>query len=135
MSQFIQNNIGLKEQHKNQNPLFEKTYIPPDYGERLISRVYPDGCLYYLNTNDNWNYISILKNEGLEDLKVVLIECCKVKNEIKADGNLKGVVIWKLQCESQINEIIIAGIPSVEYNLFQKIDDIINTKLQTIQKD
>ncbi len=48
MKQFIDIKIGLKEEHLNMNPLFEKVYTPPGYGEEMISRIYGDGSLYYL---------------------------------------------------------------------------------------
>lgn len=142
MTAFIQNINGLKLNHQDEIPLFEKTYIPPDYGSKLISRVYPDGSLYYLSLaretdnmdsiSEKWNFISALTVKGKNEIRSLLEECCKMKSLIKNDGNVNGAIIWKVQCQSHIHEILFTGIPDGSYQFLQKIDDLISLNLQPI---
>ena len=142
MTQFIKNNNGLKHNHQNETPLFEKNNIPPDYGSRLVSRVYADGSLYYLSQaresdsstdmDENWNFISTVSGSGINKIRKTLAKCCEMSSNIKSGGNIKGAVIWKIQCEKELMEIIIVGIPEEKYEIFDEIDNLISSNMLTI---
>ncbi|NQU52324.1 MAG: hypothetical protein HQ522_07265, partial [Bacteroidetes bacterium] len=116
MIQFIQNNNDLKLNHQNETPLFEKINIPPDYGSRLVSRVYTDGSLYYLSQaresdssmdmNESWNFISTVSASGINKIRKTLAKCCEIKSNVKPGGNIKGAVIWNIQCKNELHEIV-----------------------------
>lgn len=140
MTSLIKNANGLKPHHPIELPLFEKTYLPPDYGDKLISRVYADGSLYYLTLprlqeksnpeTEKWNFIATVTEKGISEINNVLKECCNVETEIAKGGNIRGSVIWKIIKGEIIHEVAIAGIPQGKTLLFKEIDRIIETNLK-----
>lgn len=141
MTQFYQNSNGIKSHHHQESLLFEKEYFPPDYGEKLISRLYSDGSLYYLSQVEKshsddivkkWNFISTVSEKGLKQILAILKKCCKVSTEVKVSGNSTGTVIWRIQCTKKVKEIIILGIPDIKHKYFIDIDNLVNANMQTI---
>jgi len=132
MSELYKNNKGLKEKHKKEQPLFEKTYTPPSYGDKMVSRLYRDGSLYFLSPQKTWAVISVLTSEGLDEMNIVLAKCYQLKTRHVRDGNIQGSVSWKLFPENEMKEIFVVGIPDKGFDAFQKINHILNTKMQTI---
>jgi hypothetical protein len=136
---FLQISAGLKAAHRQEAPLFEKTYVPPREGARLISRVYADGSLYYLSqardpggaddADKKWNGISTLTDKGLVDLREALEACCKTEGNPRLDA---GTVVWKISCAGQIHEVVIAGVPEGNEKRFERVDAILNTSLRPI---
>lgn len=123
---------GLKVEHKNEQPLFEKIYTPPAYGDKMVSRLYCDGTLYYLSPLGIWTLISILTTEGLNEMNKVLKDCFQLSTTKVSDGNIQGSISWKLFSKNEMKEIIISGLPDKDFDYFQKIENILNTKMQTI---
>ena len=141
MTTFLQNNNGIKSHHHLESLLFEKEYFPPDYGSKLISRLYLDGSLYYLSQvekshgNDiveKWNFISTVSEKGLKQILANIKKCCKVKNEVKVSGNSVGTAIWRLQCTKKVKEIIVLGIPDNKLKYLIEIDNLVSANMQTI---
>ncbi len=142
MNQFIKIKKGLKEEHLNMSPLFEKVYTPPGYGEDMISRLYRDGSLYYLIdnedayeetiVNDIWGYVSKIQSEGVELITSLLEKCCETVFVQKEEGNLPGVTKWKFFCGDKIKEVVIRGLPVGNEKLFTEIDNLISTKIEKI---
>ncbi|HCY41492.1 MAG TPA: hypothetical protein DHV48_09080 [Prolixibacteraceae bacterium] len=139
MTEFIQNTTGLKPQHQQEAPLFEKTYIPPQWGAKLVSRMYADGSLYYLSReshpetvespDQHWNYISSVSEKGILLIKNMLEIGCGITDEIPLSGNSMGVVKWKIRHKNEIREIIIPGIPSGKFRIFTDIDEAVNSNI------
>lgn len=144
MTEFVEYTAGLKLHHQKENPLFEKTYIPPLRGAKLVSRVYADGSLYYLSRENppenlesppqHWNYISSVSGKGTELIKEMLVLCCSMNAEIPSSGNSMGAVMWKISCKNGIREMIIPGIPSGKYRIFLDIDEAINANIMKIDE-
>lgn len=142
MTSLIGNANGLKPHHLNELPLFEKTYLPPDYGDKLISRVYPDGSLYYLTQprlqeksnpeTEKWNFIATVTQKGIAEIQKILEKCSEVDSEVVHGGNVRGAVIWKIVHFNHIHEVVIAGIPEGKFRIFQELDPIISTNLETV---
>ena len=142
MDQFIEIKKGLKEEHININPLFEKVYMPPGYGEDMISRLYNDGSLYYLikdsNPSENekqdssWGYISYIEEEGMNMILILIERCCEINFREKMQGNLPGLIRWKLLCNNRIKQVDVRGIPSGDEKLLAEIDDIVSTRIAKI---
>jgi len=113
MIQFIQNINGIQPTHQNENPLFEKTNTPPDYGDSLISRLYSDGSLYYLSVSRNldesaissatWNFAATITEKGVKAIQEVLGKCCQIESNSPKGGKPKGAVIWKIGFNQQKN--------------------------------
>lgn len=139
MTEFLEYTAGLKLHHQKENPLFEKTYIPPLRGAKLVSRVYADGSLYYLSRENypetlesketHWNFISSVSGIGIELIKNLLEKGCGINHEIPPSGNSMGAVMWKISCESGIREIVIPGIPSGKFRIFSDIDEAVNSNI------
>jgi len=141
MPQFIKNIEGLKPHHQGKTPLFEKTYIPPSFGNHLVSRIYADGSLYYLSHSGNeclndpdekWNYISSISEKGVLGIRAILEKCCNLPIAASASANASGAVIWKIPREGQIQKIVLFGVPEGDLKIFHEIDLIVNTNIQPI---
>ena len=142
MNQFIEIKKGLKEEHLNINPLFEKVYTPPGYGEDMISRLYSDGSLYYLIdnedvseetiVNDIWGYVSKIQSEGVELISNLLEKCCETIFVQKEEGNLPGTIKWKFFCGDKIKEVVIRGLPVEDEKLFSEIDKLVSTRIEKV---
>lgn len=141
MIQYIKTTKGLKDIHQEEFPLFEKTYVPPGFGNKHISRLYADGSLYYLissgkdehgNDSEKWNYISAVTENGLPEIKNLLDTVCKLKVNRNFAGNNMGAIIWKIACENQVKEYIIAGLPDDDSKIFTEIDTLINFNMRLI---
>ncbi len=142
MDQFIEIKKGLKEEHININPLFEKVYTPPGYGEDMISRLYNDGSLYYLikdsnpsnhkNQNFSWGYISYIEEEGMDMINNLIERCCKINFHEKRPGNLPGLIKWKFLCNNKIKQVDVKGIPEGDEKLFAEIDNVVSTRIAKI---
>lgn len=144
MTELLEYTTGLKLHHQKENPLFEKTYIPPLRGAKLVSRVYADGSLYYLSRENHpetmespdlhWNYISLVSGKGMELIKNMLGIGCGINDQIPSSGNSMGAVMWKISCENGIREMIIPGIPSGKYRIFLDIDEAVNANIMKIDE-
>lgn len=141
MTKFIKNNKGLKPNHQQEDPLFEKIYFPSGTGDKLVSRVYSDGSLYYLThrgkeekPEEAWNLISFISEKGMSGIREKLAKCCTLR-PLTPKGNAMGAVVWLFPCANQIREHIITGIPEHEDLIFQEIDFLVNTNIQTIPQD
>lgn len=136
MVQLIQVTDGLKDEHVSDKPLLEKTYIPPQYGERLVSRIYDDGSLYYLSeteTRDNgiktdgkWNFITKISDKGIEKINNKLEKCRSFKSVIRNDRISLGEFVWKIKMDSGYKVLLVFGIPEGRYNVLNEIEDVIN---------
>lgn len=139
MTDFIQNITGLKPQHQQETPLFEKTYVPPVRGAKLVSRIYADGSLYYLSReshpetvesrDQHWNYISSVSEKGIVLIKNMLEIACGNTGEIPLSGNSMGAAVWKISCRNGITEMTIPGIPSGKFRIFTDIDEAVNSNI------
>jgi hypothetical protein len=141
MPLLVKNIQGLKPKHQGEAPLFEKTYIPPSFGNHLVSRAYADGSLYYLSHTGNnclndpdekWNYISSVSEKGIQGIRAILERCSKLPMATSTPANASGAVIWKIPHEGQIQKIVISGIPEGDLKIFNEIDLLVNTNIQTI---
>jgi hypothetical protein len=141
MIQLIKTTSGLKDIHQEELPLFEKTYVPPGIGNKHISRLYADGSLYYLissgreengHESERWNYISSVTENGLSGIKDLLNVVCNIKVNRNFAANNMGAIIWKITCDNQIKEYIIAGLPEEENKIFTEIDSLINFNMRII---
>ena len=141
MNQFLTVTKGLKDTHQEEFPLFEKTYVPPGMGNRHISRLYADGSLYYLISSishensdepDRWNYISAVTERGMEGIRNLLASVCQLKINRNFSANNMGAIIWKVICDNQVKEFIIAGLPEKDNQIFTDIDTLINFNMQII---
>ncbi len=142
MPQFIKNTEGLKHQHQEEIPLFEKTYIPPSFGNHLVSRVYADGSLYYLshsgennsrnNPDEKWNYISSVSENGVLGIRAILEKCNNLPIVVSTSANASGAVIWKIPQEDCIQKIVVFGVPEGALKIFNEIDILVNTNIQPI---
>jgi hypothetical protein len=136
---FLPISAGLTPAHRHEAPLFEKTYVPPRQGARLVSRVYADGSLYYLSqarepggaddADKTWNAISRLTDKGLSDLREALEACCKIESNPRLDA---GTVVWKVSCAGRIHEVVVSGVPEGNEKRFDRVDAILNTSLRPI---
>jgi hypothetical protein len=144
MVQFINHIKGLKTNHINESPLFEKVYIPPDYGSRQVSRLYPDGSFYMMNLprqieletgNESWGFISSIVNEGVESIKRLLIKCRKCKNDNIQNKSVKGIEIWRFLCKNEIFEVVNTVLPETKNEIFNHIEQVIDQYLQPIPPD
>ena len=136
MKQFIQNAAGIKSLHKDKLPVFEKNYIPPDYGDQLISRLYDDGSLYYLNLSrdknesqikeESWNFIISISSESVNAIQNKIKTICERGTfEVPATSN-KGEFDWKVNCNSEILHFHFWGLPQGQELIFSEIDEIVN---------
>ncbi len=141
MPLLIKNIEGLKPQHLEETPLFEKTYIPPSFGNHLVSRVYADGSLYYLSHTGNnclndpdekWNYISSVSEKGILGIRDILKKCSKLPIAASMSANAMGAFTWKIPREGHIQKIVLFGIPEGDLKIFAEIDILVNTNIQPI---
>lgn len=142
MPLLVKNIEGLKPQHQAEVPLFEKTYVPPSFGNHLVSRVYADGSLYYLshsgenhclnNPDEKWNYISSVSEKGVIGIRAILAKCSNLPIAASTSANASGAVIWKIPREGHIQKIVLFGVPEGESKIFNEIDFLVNTQIQTI---
>ena len=133
---------GLKPQHLDETPLFEKTYVPPSFGNHLVSRVYADGSLYYLShSGDNhclndpdekWNYISSVSEKGVLGIRTLLEKCDNLPIAASMSANASGAFTWKIPREGHIQKIVLFGIPDGDWKIFNDIDTLVNTNIQPI---
>jgi len=145
MPHLIKTIMGLKPQHRLEFPLFEKTYIPSDHGDHLVSRLYADGSLYYLSqakTNcvnsedEKWNFISTISEKGIAEILSVLEKCRETAIPEQPDGNNPGSIIWKFaKNNGQILKMTIPVIHGVELKIFDEIEVLINSNIQPIPRD
>jgi len=136
MEQFIQNDAGIKSLHKDKLPVFEKKYTPPDYGDQLISRLYDDGSLYYLNLSrnknesqikeENWNFIIRISSESVNAIQNKINSICERGTLELQESSSNGEFDWKLNCNSEILHFHFFGLPQGEGLIFSEIDGIIN---------
>jgi hypothetical protein len=144
MINFINLIKGLKIEHIEQVPLFERLYTPYRFGKIQVTRVYPDGSFYLLSipregdidaTTSRWYFISTLKSEGVIELNALLKSCLNNKaNEIKNQKSL-GFNIWRIACGNDIFELIENLTPSDDDSVFKRIKHVLNTKMKKIPKD
>ncbi len=133
---------GLKTKHQAELPLFEKTYIPPSYGDHLLSRVYADGSLYYLShsgenhclndPDERWNYISSISEKGVLGIRALLDKCGNLPIAASMSANASGAFTWKIPREDHIQRIVLFGLPDEDLKIFDEIDLLVNTNIQTI---
>ncbi|BBE17114.1 hypothetical protein AQPE_1263 [Aquipluma nitroreducens] len=144
MPLLVKNTKGLKPQHQAEAPLFEKTYVPPSFGNHLVSRVYADGSLYYLShsgessclndADEKWNYISSVSEKGVLGIRVILEKCRNLPIAASTSANASGAVIWKIPLEGRIQKIEVFGVPEGDLKIFNEIDLLVNTNIQTIPR-
>jgi len=136
------NTEGLKPKHQEELPLFEKTYVPPSYGNHLVSRIYADGSLYYLShsgenhclndPDEKWNYISSVSEKGVLGIRGLLEKCRNLPIAASTSSNASGAVTWKIPREGQIQKIVLFGDPEGDLKIFDDIDTLVNTNIQSI---
>jgi len=129
-------------EHENLNPLYEKSYFPPDYGSKQVSRLYADGSLYYLTHVDKsnedegkWGFISTVKNAGLQKIKAILSKSKRLKSDDIKSGKVKGIIIWKIPVNNKIFEIATTIIPESKLKILGEINNLVNNNLNTIPSD
>lgn len=137
----VKNIQGLKPKHQEELPLFEKAYVPPSFGNHLVSRVYSDGSLYYLSHSGNnclndpdekWNYISSVSEKGVLGIRAILEKCSNLPIAASTSANASGAVIWKIPRAGQIQKIVLFGVLGGDLKIFNEIDLLVNTNIQTI---
>lgn len=136
MAEYIKNINGLETKHNKQEPLFEKVYTPPEYGDKLVSRIYNDGSLYYLSQpresnetlvkEEDWAFIGTVSETGINKIKEKLKKVCGFERIIENQGIRVGEYIWKTRCGLEIIEIMVYGVPEGKYAIFNEISDVIN---------
>jgi hypothetical protein len=141
MTSIFHNITGLKPEHAKIHPLFEKIYFPPDYGGKEISRLYPDGSLYFFiekedernGENDGeWGFISTVNNKGMAEINSRLEIVSDLKSDDTKGGNVKGIVLWKVFAGKKAVEITTTIQPVSKLKVFEEIEMIINSNLNSI---
>ena len=144
MTFVLENKIGLKLEHVYAKPLFEKIYFPPDYGSKEISRLYPDGSLYFFiekegknkeNSDGEWVFISTVNKTGLAKIYQKLKIALKLKSDEISGGNVKGIVLWKIFSDEKVVEITTTIQPKSNLKVFEEIKMLINSNLSYIKTD
>lgn len=142
MKQFIENNTGLKDKHKKEEPLFEKKYVHPGSNKEMVSRLYGDGSLYYLtdpkevsrgeNIRAAWNLVSSVHDEGAQLVRGKLEQCCQ-KDFSENRGEVEpGSTSWKFYCGDDLREVIIKESQEGEAKRFTEVDQIISSYMDKI---
>lgn len=136
MIQLIQNTDGLKSLHKAQLPLFEKIYMPPEYGDKLVSRVYHDGSLYYLTQprtevgyvvkDQKWAFIGLLSEKGIKEIKLKIDTICKKSRQVQLQNLINYELVWRLNCGQGICEFGIVDDSDNQNQIFDEITEIVN---------
>jgi hypothetical protein len=142
MTHFIENKKGLKDKHKEEDPLFEKKYLLSEDGKKMVSRLYRDGSLYYLTDKkdvsggekikSSWNCVSTVHEEGARMVKDKLQECCQTDFSTKDEENYPGATSWRFLCGDKFREIIIKGTPEGKEQIFSEIDYLISSMMDKI---
>jgi hypothetical protein len=141
MTSILQNITGLNSEHAKIHPLFEKIYFPPDYGGKEISRLYPDGSLYFFiekedernGENDGeWGFISTVNKKGLDEIIPRLKIASGLKSDDTKGGNVKGIVVWKIFTVEKMVEITTTIQPVSKPTIFEEIETLVNTNLNSI---
>lgn len=138
MVKLIKNTDGLKPQHISEMPLFEKVYTPLEYGDKLISRVYNDGSLYYLTQDredfeyvvkgEKWNFIGYLSEKGIREIKLKIDAICKNILPISLQNNAFYELRWKLNCKGEMHEFVISDVSDEQNEMFDEITEIVNSE-------
>lgn len=138
MVKLIKNTEGLKPQHITEIPLFEKVYMPLEFGDKLISRVYNDGSLYYLTqarddfdyvvTGEEWNYIGCLSEKGIKEIELKINTICKNIPQVSLQNQTIYEICWKLNCNGEMREFVILDVSNDPNEMFDEITEIVNSE-------
>jgi hypothetical protein len=134
----IKNTDGLKPQHISEMPLFEKVYTPLEYGDKLVSRVYNDGSLYYLTQDrenfeyvvkgEEWKFIGYLSEKGIKEIKLKIDAICKNILPISLQNNAFYELHWKMNCKGEMHEFVISDVSHDQNEMFDEITEIVNSE-------
>lgn len=137
MVKLIKNTDGLKPQHISDMPLFEKVYMPLEYGDKLISRVYNDGSLYYLTQaredfeyvvkGEEWNFIGCLSEKGIKEIELRIDTICENIPQVSLQNQTVYELIWKLKCNDEMREFLILDVSDDQNEMFDEITEIVNS--------
>ncbi len=142
MVQFLGNKTGLREAHQGEDPLFEKKYVLPESEKKLVSRLYPDGSLYYLTDREEvprgekiraaWNLVSTVHEDGARQVKEKLQQCCREEFSAEDPEDIPGTTSWRFFCGGKLREVIIKGTPEGKATVFLEIDHLISSMMDKI---
>lgn len=138
MVKLIKNTDGLKPQHMSEIPLFEKIYMPLEYGDKLISRVYNDGSLYYLTQDredseyfvkgEEWDFIGCLSEKGIKEIELKIDAICKNIPQVTLQNHAVFELHWKLNCKDEMREFVISDVSDDQNEMFDEITEIVNSE-------
>lgn len=138
MIHLIKNTDGLKSQHMSEVPLFEKVYMPLEYGNKLISRVYRDGSLYYLEQpredfeyfvkGEEWSFIGNLSEKGIKGIESIINSICKSTPQFSLQNHAVYEFHWKLNCDDGMREFVILNESDIQNDMFDEITEIVNSE-------
>ena len=144
MTFVVENKTGLKPEHAQTIPLFEKIYFPPGFGRKEISRLYSDGSLYFFIEKESknngisdgkWVFITTVNENGLAEIYPRLKIALGLKSDDISGGNVKGIVLWKIFSDEKIVEITTTIIPKSKLEVLEEIKTLINSNLNYIGAD
>jgi hypothetical protein len=130
---FIKDQQGLKEEHLKQNPLFEQVVIAPGSKTEEVTRVYPDGSMYFYSAVNPaapmWAYFTKVKAAGIDQITEIFEAACNTDapaNEVAGEGSETFRFLTK-ECGKVV---VINGVDYGVYKDLQKVNNIVNANLE-----
>lgn len=136
--QFASDQIGLQAIHIGQKPLFESVFCLPEPDSCEVTRIYPDGAVYFLlgqGEGKAWGYLTRMKEAGIKVLTSRLQDALLIASEPPPGSPELGSLTYHFQVEQAGRSITFHGL---DYGNFESLRDmaaLINSNLEQAKTD
>jgi hypothetical protein len=126
---------GIQEKHIDEVFLLQRKNCPPNL-DCTIDRIYNDGSFYfYINNSKSWALVTTLNKGGLNELKTLLADHCRIIESPTEGLSSKGTLEFIFNVNECSRKIVIYGVDYGRYAELQKVSSLINSNLDPIKME
>ena len=136
--QFASDQIGLQATHVGQKPLFESVFCLPDSDVCEVTRIYPDGAVYFLlgqGEGKAWGYLTRMKDAGVKELTARLQDALRIASEPPQASPEFGSLTYHFQVGALGRRITFHGLDYGDFELLRDMAALINSNLEQVKRD
>lgn len=136
--QFTTDQIGLQATHVGQTPLFESVLCLPEADACEVTRIYPDGAVYFLlgqGEGKAWVYLTRMRDVGVKELTTRLQDALRIASEPPPGSPEFGSLTYHFQVEQAGRSITFHGLDYGDFEALRDISALINSNLEQVKTD
>jgi hypothetical protein len=136
--QFAPDQIGLQATHVGQTPLFESVFCLSESEACEVTRIYPDGAVYFLlgqGEGKAWGYLTRMKDAGVKVLTARLQDALRIASEPPQGSPEFGSLTYHFQVGAMGRRITFHGLDYGDFEALRDIAALINSNLEQVKTD